>query len=200
MATPALSPPPLQTALANNVGLPSPTWSRWLQELWNSLRVASSGSGGSALSDAAPQSIGTTAAGIGSEASRSDHVHAHGSLGGGALHAVAVASGAEGFLSGSDKAKLDGISSGAAALTSSSPADVGASAVGVAGTAARADHVHAHGNQAGGSLHALAVAGVSAGFVSAADQTKLDNLSGVNSGDGMTLGQILALSNSWALP
>ena len=33
-----------------------------------------------------------------------------------------------------------------------------------------------HGNRGGGSLHALAVAGVSAGFMSAADKTKLDGL------------------------
>jgi hypothetical protein len=33
-----------------------------------------------------------------------------------------------------------------------------------------------HGNLAGGALHAVAVAGVSAGFISAADQSKLDSL------------------------
>lgn len=40
-----------------------------------------------------------------------------------------------------------------------------------------------HGTRGGGTLHAVAVAGVSAGFISAADQTKVDNLSGTNTGD-----------------
>lgn len=40
---------------------------------------------------------------------------------------------------------------------------------------ARADHVHAHGDQPGGSLHATATTSV-AGFMSAADKTKLDSL------------------------
>lgn len=40
--------------------------------------------------------------------------------------------------------------------------------------AARSDHQHSHGERGGGSLHAVAVAGDSAGFMSAADKTKLD--------------------------
>lgn len=39
----------------------------------------------------------------------------HGDRGGGSLHATVVASGAAGFMSGSDKAKLDGVESGATA-------------------------------------------------------------------------------------
>lgn len=39
--------------------------------------------------------------------SRNDHVHAHGDRGGGTLHATVVSGGAAGFMSGSDKAKLD---------------------------------------------------------------------------------------------
>lgn len=46
---------------------------------------------------------------------------------------------------------------------------------GVADLAARSDHVHAHGDQAGGSLHALATTLV-AGFMSDADKTKLDSI------------------------
>lgn len=54
------------------------------------------------------------------------------------------------------------------------PVAVGTSnAAGAATTIARADHVHAHGDQAGGSLHADATTG-SAGFMSAADKVKLD--------------------------
>lgn len=42
-------------------------------------------------------------------------------------------------------------------------------------SASRSDHVHAHGNQAGGSLHAEATTSV-AGFMSAGDKSKLDAL------------------------
>jgi hypothetical protein len=68
----------------------------------------------------------------------------HGTRGGGTLHAVVVAAGAAGFMSGADKTKLDGISTGAAALTSTAPvnADAAAAAVGIATTAARGDHKH----------------------------------------------------------
>lgn len=45
---------------------------------------------------------------------------------------------------------------------------------GIANALARADHVHAHGNRGGGSLHANATQSI-AGFLSAADKTKLDN-------------------------
>jgi hypothetical protein len=101
----------------------------------------------------------------------------HGARGGGTQHAAAVAGGASGFLTGADKTKLDGVASGAAALTSSAPANVGTTAaVGVATTAARADHVHAHAAQTDGTLHAAATPSV-AGFQSAADKTKLDGIS-----------------------
>jgi hypothetical protein len=41
----------------------------------------------------------------------------HGNLGGGALHADVVAGGADGFMTGTDKSKLDGIATGATATT-----------------------------------------------------------------------------------
>ncbi|HEU4887927.1 MAG TPA: hypothetical protein VFV49_08580 [Thermoanaerobaculia bacterium] len=54
------------------------------------------------------------------------------------------------------------------------PVTVGAAnAAGAANTISRSDHVHAHGDQAGGSLHAEATSG-SAGFLSATDKEKLD--------------------------
>lgn len=67
----------------------------------------------------------------------------HGVRGGGLLHAVATPSVA-GFESAADKTKLDGISPGAAALTSNPPANVtkAAAAVGVGTAAARDDHKH----------------------------------------------------------
>jgi hypothetical protein len=64
-------------------------------------------------SDNTPQSVGATSfAGTDNEASRSDHVHAHGNQAGGLLHAVATSSTA-GFISSGDKTKLNGIAAGA---------------------------------------------------------------------------------------
>lgn len=60
---------------------------------------------------------------------------------------------------------------------------VGTQAVGVSTNYAREDHVHGHGNQAGGALHASVVAGGAAGFMTGADKTKLDAISGTNTGD-----------------
>lgn len=188
-----LPPPPNTTPLVADEP-PSLVWARWF-ELFRAKQeeccAAGGGGGGATLSNATPADLGTAAAGVGTEAARSDHVHAHGNLAGGSLHAVAVASGAAGFLSGADKAKLDAIPGTIPSLTSSPPADIGTTAVGVATDAARADHVHAHGNLAGGSFHALAVSGVSHGFVSSTDQTKLDNW--------VSPGQIIALVMCQAL-
>lgn len=41
---------------------------------------------------------------------------------------------------------------------------------------ARADHVHAHGNQGGGALHADVVAAGASGFMTGADKTKLNGV------------------------
>ena len=162
------------------------------------------------ISTGAPSAIGTAnAEGSATSLARSDHVHDHGSQTSGTLHAVATTSVA-GFESAADKTKLDGIASGAAALTSSAPANVtkAAAVVGSAtdaakadhkhdittaapssiGTAnaegsaislARSDHVHDHGAQTSGTLHAVATTSV-AGFESAADKTKLDGLTPIN--------------------
>lgn len=67
----------------------------------------------------------------------------HGARGGGSLHSVATTL-AAGFMSNTDKSKLDGVAAGAAALTSSAAANVGTGASAGTGTAAaREDHVHA---------------------------------------------------------
>jgi hypothetical protein len=56
------------------------------------------------------------------------------------------------------------------------PASVGVANIeGVSSSLARADHVHNHANQAGGSLHAVVIPAGAAGFMSGADKTKLDN-------------------------
>jgi len=51
-------------------------------------------------------------------------------------------------------------------------------AAGVQATFSRADHQHAHGNLAGGTMHSAATT-AAAGFMSAADKTKLDGLATV---------------------
>ena len=53
------------------------------------------------------------------------------------------------------------------ALSNTMPAPLGAAAPGTANEASRGDHVHAHGDQGGGSLHPVAT-GLVAGFMSAA--------------------------------
>jgi len=122
----------------------------------------------------------------------------HGARGGGSLHADAVAGGNAGFLSGADKSKLDGLPSAAVAasrqvvaggglvgggdLTADRTFSIAANAdgsivvnaddIGVGVLASDAQH----GDRGGGGLHATAVAGGNAGFLSGADKSKLDGL------------------------
>lgn len=71
---------------------------------------------GVSLSNTTPNQISTStgSSGTSPSASRSDHTHAHGNKLGGTLHAEVIASGAAGFMSGGDKAKLDGFASASA--------------------------------------------------------------------------------------
>jgi hypothetical protein len=70
------------------------------------------------LSNATPQAVGTATAGVAASASRADHVHAHGNqASNGSFHAAAIASGAAGFMTGADKAKLDAAATAATAST-----------------------------------------------------------------------------------
>jgi hypothetical protein len=77
---------------------------------------------------------------------RADHQHAHGNRGGGTLHAVAIAAGAAGFMSGADKSKLDGIAAGATNTTASNTAPLNvtksAADAGVSAEVSRQDHKH----------------------------------------------------------
>jgi hypothetical protein len=59
-------------------------------------------------------------------------------------------------------------------LSDTEPLPIGTAAAGTSIDGARADHVHAHGNQLGGSLHAAATTSA-AGFMSGTDKTKIDN-------------------------
>jgi len=115
----------------------------------------------------------------------------HGNRGGGALHANAVSAGAAGFQSGTDKARADALwtrsltagagLTGGGDLQANRTFDVGANAdgsiavnandiqVGILATDAQ------HGVRGGGTQHAVATTGA-AGFMSAADKTKLDGV------------------------
>jgi hypothetical protein len=78
-----------------------------------------------------------------------------------------------GSLSAADKAKLDALAD--PTLSDALPAPLGNAGPGSSTRAARGDHVHAHGAQAGGGLHATATTGA-AGFMSAADKQKLNGI------------------------
>lgn len=169
--------------------------------------VGGSGGGGDvALSSSTPSAVGSAGApGVGTAASRADHVHAHGTQAGGALHAVVTTSVA-GFMSPTDKVKLDGIPDGGGSgsipttrqiiagagltgggdLSADRTVNVGAAADGSISVTADAVGVGVlatdaqHGARGGGTQHAVATTGA-AGFLSAADKAKLD---GIPSGGG----------------
>lgn len=155
--------------------------------------------GGAPLASTAPANVTKAAAviGVGTTAARADHKHDIATAAPGAV-GVATASG-EG--SSTSLARADhthqantapvNVTKAAAAIgTSGQPAradhkhDIATAAPSTIGTAntegsstslARADHVHNHGDLAGGALHAAATPSV-AGFLSAADKTKLNGL------------------------
>lgn len=100
------------------------------------------------VTTAAVGTVGTAnAEGTATSLARSDHTHDHGTQTVGTMHAVVISGGANGFMSGTDKSKLDGVASGATntPLSSTTPSAVDASAgtIGAASTAAKADHTHA---------------------------------------------------------
>lgn len=78
-----------------------------------------------------------------------------------------------GTLSAADKAKLNALAD--PTLSSAAPQPLGNAGPGTSTQAARGDHVHAHGAQAGGGLHSTATT-TAAGFMSAADKTKLNGI------------------------
>lgn len=65
--------------------------------------------------------------------------------------------------------------------------DIGTQDSGTSDKVARADHVHAHGNQIGGTLHADVIAGGADGFMIGADKTKLDLYPGSLTGGGFLM-------------
>ena len=92
------------------------SWRAWAGVLKLIVRTIDAlAAGFASVSSATPQPVGTAAAGVGTAASRDDHVHAHGNQLGGLLHANAVAAGAAGFMAGADKTKLDAATDAATA-------------------------------------------------------------------------------------
>lgn len=63
------------------------------------------------------------------------------------------------------------------------PKAIGVAAPGTSGQFSRADHVHSHGNQVGGSLHAGATPS-SSGFLSSSDKAYIDAAKGIISAFG----------------
>lgn len=199
--------------------------------LINSINISSHGSrhlpgGSDALLTGTPSTIGTTNQ-IGSIAAfaRQDHIHAHGNLDGGSLHAL-VTTTQSGFMSFGDKVILNNITSLTQSLTNKgitgstnyvesnalktttnpvyivsaapsvnqvlmaisataatwqtistgTPSTIGVTnQIGSSATFARQDHIHSHGDQAGGTLHAL-VTSTQSGFMSFGDKVILDNI------------------------
>jgi hypothetical protein len=139
------------------------------------------------VGSAVPQPLGTPTAGVGAASSREDHVHAHGDQAGGTLHPGAT-TGVAGFMSAADKTTLDGLAAGSVSLGTAQPQAVGSASAGAAAAASREDHVHAHGDQAGGTLHAAATTGA-AGFMGSADKAKLDGVeAGAQDNTGSNVG------------
>lgn len=101
---------------------------------------------------AAPVAVGeANAIGISTKFARHNHVHDHGNLTGGARHALAVAGVSHGFMSSTDKTKLDGVAASAAAAGSATPLPPSTtSSVGVAAATSHEDHVHPWGTAATG--------------------------------------------------
>lgn len=169
----------------------------------------------------------TNAAGIATTFSRSDHTHAHGDRAGGTLHAAATTS-VNGFMSSTDKTKLDALITNATPQTRNLIAGAGLTGGGdlsadrTFNVVANADGsivVNAndiqvgvisntqHGSRAGGTLHADATTSVS-GFMSGADKTKLDALITnaaaqtitITAGAGLTGGGDLSANRTISMP
>lgn len=132
-----------------------------------------------------------------------DPATAHGNIGGGTYHAVAIPNGAAGFMSGADKAKLDSLSgngfaysrfviSNASGLHVNDAPSANSSFVFSSDPAIvltnTGNELHfgfsptneSHGFRGGGQLHAIAVPNGDAGFLSGPDKAKLDALTTVN--------------------
>ncbi len=151
----------------------------------------------------------------------------HGARGGGTQHADVIAAGASGFMSGTDKTKLDGFPAssvptsrtltagdgmtGGGDLSADRTFDVVANADG--SIVANANDIQVgilasdaqHGSRGGGTQHADVVAAGASGFMTGADKTKLDGFPAsavptsrtLTAGDGMTGGGDLSADRTF---
>lgn len=122
------------------------------------------------ITTAAPAATGVAAAsgeGVATSLARSDHAHQSNTAPADVTKAAAVI-GVSGEPARADH-KHDVSTAAAGEITDSTNAE------GAATSLARSDHTHSHGSRGGGTLHAAATAAV-AGFMSAADKDKLDNI------------------------
>ncbi len=101
--------------------LPTEDETQWGNSLTSFLQALPTAidDGGAELSDTAPVAVGTATAGVSEEAARSDHVHAHGNLAGGAFHAAATNATA-GFASAAHITALEAATADIAALEAAS--------------------------------------------------------------------------------
>lgn len=189
-----------KAALAGTSGTPSSTNkyvtnadSRLTDSRTPTAHAATHAPGGTdALTLGTPVAIGTAnAAGTATSFVRSDHVHAHGSQTDGTLHAAVIAGGASGFMTGTDKTKLDGIAASATntPLSSTAPTTVNAgdsAATGTGTTAARADHTHAVNTGAAADLVAVDAAVATGG--TSQKLARADHKHTVTTGTPVTLG------------
>ncbi len=111
----------------------------------------------------------TSQEGTSSRIPRPDHVHTHGEQTGSFLHALATTV-SNGFMSSSDFNLVQNLTG-----YNDPPESLGVPFPGSSTLFARSDHVHAHGNQSGGTLHAVATQ-LQNGFMSTEDYDKLLNL------------------------
>lgn len=101
-----------------NQSIVTDTENRWLsaggatQEIVLHLMQTLVSGGGFEYFDGTPSAVGSASPGVSLEVARGDHVHAHGNQAGGSRHSAATTS-AAGFMSASDKLKLDEIETGA---------------------------------------------------------------------------------------
>jgi hypothetical protein len=126
--------------------------------------------------------------GTGSDLARVDHTHPVGTPGAPVDITKAAAAAGTAVVPAREDHKHDVTTAAAIELTDSTNAE------GTATTLSRSNHTHAHGNRSGGSLHAAATPSV-AGFISAADKTKLDTLIDPNLRDPKDSVRLLTTSN-----
>lgn len=141
------------------------------------------GIGGSLAVNPPPQIASAGAVGILTTIAREDHTHAHGAQTDGTMHAVAVAGGANGFMSGTDKTFVNAINGGAGALVTpnaitfpaadATPAVNQAQATAGAGVALTVQAQQGFTGNVGGNLVLKSGAGAVAG-TNAAGQITLD--------------------------